>query len=103
MYSGVCPVTPDTALTTQVMLALVTLPNPAGTVADGVLTGSLPEETIVLATGTATWCRFLDSVGSVVADGSVGVLDSGAVVEVASTYLVLGSPVSVLSLSLTEG
>jgi len=60
------------AITDQTLLSEISLPTPAGSVADGVFTLGDVASGFALATGIATWARFLDSVDGVVMDVEVG-------------------------------
>jgi hypothetical protein len=85
---------------TTVLLSY-TLPTPAGTVTDGVFTGSLPAAQTAVATGTATWGRIEDATGWVI-DGDAGNAESTAFFRLGDTAVVSGSAISLLSLTLTE-
>lgn len=102
IYSGTRPATPDTAITSQVLLATFTLPNPSGTVANGVWTKGTIAAALVAETGVATWARAFDSTSAVIADCDVGTVASGAMVELSNTSLVSGGYISVVSFTLTE-
>ncbi|MFZ5466583.1 MAG: hypothetical protein ACOZAI_04910 [Pseudomonadota bacterium] len=73
-YTGTMPVDGE-AVTDQVLLASWTLPDPAGTVDGGEFALVPNQETMVLADGTPTWVRVLDSAGGWVKD-----MDAGAAV-----------------------
>ena len=102
IYSGTRPATPDTAITSQVLLATFTLPNPSGTVANGVWTKGTIAAALVAESGTAAWARAFDSTDGVIADCDVGTVASGAMVELSNTSLVSGGYISVVSFTLTE-
>jgi len=102
IYSGTRPATPDTAITSQVLLATFAFSDPAGTVTNGVWTVGTIEQAMVVVSGAAVWARAFDSTGTVIADCDVGVTGSGAMIEVSNISLVEGSYVSVSSFTLTE-
>lgn len=73
IYGGTRPTDADTAVTTQTLLAEVTLANPAFAPASaGSAALTDPGAVTGLADGTATWCRFVPG-GA--AAGAAGVLD----------------------------
>lgn len=102
LYSGTRPATPDTAITSQVLLATFTFPDPAGTVTNGVWTKGTIAQVMVAVSGSAAWARAFDSTGTVIADGDVGATGSGAMIEVSNVSLVEGGYVSIVSFTLTE-
>lgn len=68
----------------------------------GVLTlNSITQDASANATGTATWFRIVTSGGTFCIDGSVGT--SGSDLNLTTTSIVSGQPVSVTSFVITEG
>lgn len=102
IYDGTRPADADTAITTQTLLAEFTLPNPAGSVTDGVFTGDAITEVTVSNTGTAAWARAIDSADAVIADLEVGTTGSGSAIEINSVSLVTGSDIGITSFVITE-
>jgi len=102
IYNGVRPSTGGTATT---LLSEHTMSDPAfGAAAGGVLTAnSIADDTSANATATATWCRIVDSNGTFIIDGSVGLVGSGADLEMNSVNIGIGQTVSINSLVITEG
>jgi hypothetical protein len=100
IYDGSRPATGGTATT---LLAELTFTDPsAPNAAAGVLTFSaITADPSANASGTATWCRMVDSTGAFVADGSVGT--SGADYNLNTTTITAGVQVSCTSATLTEG
>lgn len=100
VYDGTRPATGGTATT---LLAELTFSDPAAPSASGgVLTFSaITQDSSANATGTATWCRIVDSTGAFVADGSVGT--SGADYNLNTTSITAGVAVSCTSATLTAG
>jgi hypothetical protein len=74
IYSGTKPAGPDTAITSQTLLAEFTLADPAfSTGTTGVRNvASAPRTTTGVAAGTAAWARALDSNNVAVVDYTVG-------------------------------
>lgn len=100
--SGI-PADADTAITDQTALVIFDLPDPAGSVTDGVLTGGSIASALIAASGSAAWGRAYDSVDAVVADYDVGGVGSGAAIELDNLSLVIGAYASVISFRITEG
>lgn len=100
VYDGVRPATGGTATT---LLAELTFSDPSfGAASGGTLTASaITADASADATGTATWCRVVDSAGTFVFDGSVGT--SGADFNLNTTSITAGVQVSCTSCVLTEG
>lgn len=100
IYDGVRPATGGAATT---LLAELTCGTPfAAGASGGVLTlGSITQDASANANGTATWFRIVTSGGTFVIDGSVGT--SGSDLNLTTTTIVSGQPVSVTSFTITEG
>jgi hypothetical protein len=101
IYDGSRPATGGTATT---LLAELTCGTPfAAAAVDGVLTlGAITQDSSANATGTATWFRIVQSNGTThVLDGNVGT--SGSDLNLTTTSIVSGQPVSVTSFVITEG
>src|SRR5690349_19410703 len=103
IYDGSQPANAATAVTTQNVLADLTMNATAfGAAVNGVATANaITSDTSADATGTATWFRLYKSDNStVVLDGSVGT--SGADLNLNTTSIVAGAQVSITSFTLTE-
>lgn len=101
LYSGARPsVTGDPA--TGVVLVVVDLPAPCGSVVDGALTLNAPAWVNVLATGTCSWARIVDRNGNPVADMDVGLTGSGADIELNALDVYAGGLLGVTSAVLRE-
>lgn len=100
VYDGTRPATGGAATT---LLAELTFSDPcAPSASGGTLTFSaITADASANATGTATWCRMVDSTGAFVADGSVGT--SGADYNLNTVSITVGVQVSCTSAVLTEG
>ena len=83
LYDGARPITVDTAITTQVLLASPTFANPAFAAAvSGVATANaVVSDTDAAASGTSTWFRAVTSGGASVCDGSVGTADADCILS----------------------
>lgn len=100
IYDGSRPASGGTATTLLAELALST--TAAGAASGGVLTfNSITQDSSANATGTATWFRVVTSGGTFVIDGSVGT--SGSDLNLTTTSIVSGQPVSISSFVITEG
>jgi hypothetical protein len=101
IYDGSRPATGGSATT---LLAELTCGTPfAAAAVNGVLTlGAITQDSSANATGTATWFRIVQSDGTTfVLDGNVGT--SGSDLNLTTTSIVSGQPVSVTSFVITEG
>lgn len=100
IYDGSRPATGGAATT---LLAELTFSDPsAAAAAAGVLTFSaITSDASANATGTATWCRIVDSAGTFVADANVG--SSGADFNLNTTSITAGQTVSCTSATITDG
>lgn len=100
IYDGSRPASGGAATTLLAELALSATSAPAAS--GGVLTfNSITQDSSANATGTATWFRVTTSGGTFVIDGSVGT--SGSDLNLTTTSIVAGQPVSVTSFVITEG
>lgn len=102
IYDGTRPDDADIAITTQTLLVTFTCADPAGTVSNGVFTGTNPAAAMAAATGTASWARIVDSSAVTICDADVDVINSGAVVEFDNLNLVQGGYCTIRSFVLTE-
>lgn len=102
IYNGTQPATAATAVSSQTLLAELTLGNPAfGSASNGVATAnSITADSSANATGTASWFRVVSSGGTGLWDGTVGT--SGSDLNLDSVSLVSGGNVSVTSFTFTE-
>ena len=102
IYSGTKPATADTALSGNTLLAELTMNATAfGAAAAGVATANaITQDSAADATGTASFFRLLKSDGtSVIVQGDCGT--SGSDLNLASTSLSSGAPVSITSFTFT--
>lgn len=100
IYNGTRPATGGTATTLLAQLTCNATFAPAAS--GGVLTlNSITQDSSANATGTATWFRITTSGGTFVLDGNVGT--SGSDMNLVSTSIVSGQPVSITSFTITDG
>lgn len=109
IYTGSQPATPATSAS-GTLLAEVTLNDPAfGSAVAGVATLSVSpalSDASANNSGTAGWCRFLDSTeaaatGLGVIDGAVTATSGGGMLELSSTTVTSGNPVNITSGTIT--
>lgn len=102
IYDGAQPPDPDTAITTQTLLATCTFGSPAFLAAvAGVATAHpITQDASADADGTAAWFRVLDAAAAAVMDGTVGV-GVNFDCNVASTTVVAGAAFPVSSMIIT--
>lgn len=97
LYTGTIPATPETAISSQVLLGTLTFSDPCGVVGTptaGALTFSaITQDSSADATGTATWARIADSSGTTVVDINVTVTGGGGALQLNTTSIVAGGPI----------
>lgn len=100
VYDGTRPATGGTATT---LLAELTFSDPSAAAASGgVLTFSaITQDSSANASGTASWCRGVDSTGTFVFDANVGT--SGADFNLNTVSITSGQTVSCTSATITDG
>lgn len=100
IYDGTRPATGGSA--TTLLAELTCNATFAPSAASGVLTlNSITQDSSANATGTATWFRIVTSGATFVLDGNVGT--SGSDLNLTTTSIVSGQPVSVTSFAISEG
>lgn len=101
IYDGTQPANPDTGITSQVLLAELTLNATAFQAASA---GSMAANAITGATagnsGTASWFRILTSGLAALADGTVGT--TGCDINFNSVVISSGATVNVTALSISQ-
>ena len=101
IYDGTRPATPDTNVSSQVLLVSLTCSASAfGSVSNGVLTANAITQNNASATGTATWARIVTSGGTAVIDLDVGTTGTDVIMN--TTNIVNGGPVQITSATFTE-
>lgn len=102
IYSGTQPATPAAPISGPVLLATLLLPNPIGTVLNGVLTfGSITSDTNADATDTAAWFSLTQSDDDRQIEGTVGTSGTDLIID--DTSIVAGQTINASSLTLTAG
>ena len=103
IYSGTKPASVDTAIGAQVILAELSLANPAFPAAvNGVITANaITGDASANATGTASFYRAFSSGGAAVCDGTVGTADADLILN--SVALQAGAAVNITSWVITQG
>lgn len=102
IYDGTRPTNADTALGSQNLLVEFTMPNPAGSVTNGVFTAGAISASMVGTAGTAAWARVIDASAATICDVDVGVTSSGSVIEIDNVVLASGANCTMTSFVLTE-
>lgn len=82
---------------TGVLLCEVTLKEPLGTVSGGVLTWDLPDDALVIASGTAYWARFIDGNGAASIDCTVTNTAGAGPIKLVDVNLLAGGSLRVAS------
>ena len=96
IYAGTQPANANTAISTQTLLAALTITGSFGTDSNGTLTISSVASTTSVASGTASFFRIVKSDGTtVVMDGSIGTSDADMVVN--TTTITSGENVQISS------
>jgi len=103
IYDGTQPTNPQTAVSTQVLLATVALhvPPSFGAAATGVITGDTIANVTVTNSGTAAWFRLINRAGTVIADGQITVTGGGGDMTFDNVTFVAGGTVSITSFTIT--
>src|ERR1041385_3971072 len=105
LYTGTIPATPETAVSSQTLLATLTLNATAfGAAANNTTTAratanAITPDTSADATGTATWFRVASSGGTAFIDGNIGTSDEAMVLN--TTAIVSGAEVDITSYTFT--
>jgi hypothetical protein len=103
IYDGAQPVTADTPISTQTLLAELRFANPAFAASSGgvAIANTITADSSANASGTASWYRTFESDGTTpVSDGSVGL--SSCNLNLNDTAIVIGHTVAVASFTFTE-
>jgi hypothetical protein len=101
IYDGTQPVTADTPVTTQVLLASIPLATPAFAAAVSGTASLNPVAAVVAAAGgIPSWFRLRASSAATICDGSAGTVGTNLIVS--ASPLVVGASVSALSFTMTE-
>lgn len=102
IYSGTMPATPNTAISSQVLLGTLTCSDPSGSVAAKTLTFSTISDDISAdADGTATWARLADSTGAAVIDVDVTSTAGSGTIKLNTVAIRAGGPIKITSFVIT--
>lgn len=103
IYSGAMPYSPETAVTTQVNLGILTMMEDCGVVATtgnagvdtvtSLVLGAITYEDMALASGTATWARIIDSSGNPVMDIDVSSTAGTGALKLNTTSIIVDGPI----------
>jgi len=99
IYSGSQPTTPQDAPTGTLLVTLNFSDPSFGAAATGVITAAAIAQVNAVATNTAGYARIADSDGNAIMDVDVGT--SGATINLNTTSIVSGGPVSITSATIT--
>ena len=100
IYDGTVPASPDTAVTTQVLLVTLTYSDPShGTPSGGVITAATITAGTAVGTGTAAWARLKDSNGLAVMDCDVGTAATTIILN--TTSITIGQTVEIIAATLS--
>lgn len=105
IYDGTKPANPDVAISTQTLLAELTLSDPAfGAAADAnpggrATASSITQDSSANNSGTASWFRVVDSNNVAILDGTVGTSDADLILV--TVTIVATQPVQVSSWTVT--
>lgn len=102
VYNGTKPADPSVAVSTQTKLVEFVLPSttfpPSTSITDyATATANAIDAVNAIADGTATWFRVLDKDDNAVQDGDAGDTSSSASMKLASTNIVSGVSVKIVS------
>lgn len=101
IYDGTQPATPDTAITSQVLLATLACSSTfAPGASGGVLTANAIFAGTAVANGTASWYRLTTSGGTAKHDGTIGTSGTDGIIN--NTTITSGQSVSCTSLTITS-
>lgn len=82
---------------TGVLLCEVTLNEPVGTIAGGVLTWAIPSDALVTVSGVAKWARFIDGNGATSLDCDVSGTSGNGAIKLSDVNLIAGGSLRVTS------
>jgi hypothetical protein len=92
LYSGIQPISPEVAISNQAPLIHFSLPSPAGTIANNLITFNYIPNAFANQSGFATFFRITNGI-NVLCDGSVGT--SGCDLNLIDNNLIAGNEVSI--------
>ena len=103
IYTSPMATLPSDAISTQTLLGTLTFSDPSGaSPTGGVFTASaITQDSSADATGTAAWARIQDSTGTVVMDVDITATGGGGAMQMNTTSVVIGGPISISALTVT--
>ena len=103
IYTTPMATLPSDAIAAQTLLGTLTFSDPSGaTPTGGVFTASaITQDSSADATGTAVWARIADSTGATVMDVDITVTGGGGAMQMNTTSIVIGGPISISALTVT--
>jgi hypothetical protein len=101
IYTGTMPVSGG-AITDQILLVSIPIPDPSGTVFGGEFILDTPIEAMAVASGLAGWCRILDVTLNQLLDADAGEVGGGAAVVVFPSQIYAGGTVRLNEFKLIE-
>lgn len=102
VYSGAMPASPDTAVTSQTLLATLTCSKPSGSTSSKTLTfAAIAQDSGADANGTATWARILKSDGTAHVDLDVTLTSGDGALKFNTVDFEAGVPVGVSTLTIS--
>lgn len=104
IYDGAQPATPQTAISTQVLLGAIVLADPAfGAPSTGTVTANAATPVATVAAGTATWYRLFQSDGTtVIRDGDVSLPAGAGECKIVNTNIQPGQPLTLSSMTYSQ-
>lgn len=101
IYTGTIPATPNTSVTSQILLGTLTFATTSGSIASQVFTAAaITSDTAADNTGTATWARITDSAGNPVIDCDVSTTTGSGAVKLNTTFIIQGGPIAITGLTI---
>lgn len=103
LYTGTKPVSPETGITTQLLLGTCTFAHaPLGTESGGTLTAAaITPDNLADNNGVATWARIATSAGVAVMDLDVTATGGGGAIQMVSTTIAVNGPIAFTSFTMT--
>lgn len=104
IYDGTQPASPQTAISTQVLLGSIVLASPAfGAPSTGTVTANIAPPVTTTAAGVATWYRLFESDGTtVIRDGDVSLPAGSAECKLANTNIQPGQALTLSSYAYSQ-
>lgn len=102
IYTAPKPASPETAITTQVLLGTLTLSDPCGSVGSGALTfGAVTPDALADNNGTAAWARFYSSDGVARLDVDASTVGGSGFMQMNTTTVIINGPILINSCVIT--